>query len=390
MGKLTATGITNLNEPGKYSDGDGLFLWVKSKTAKSWVCRVQKDGKRRDIGLGSLSKISLKDARLRAKEVRAQIEAKLDPVAERRKAAGIPTFRAAAALVFAEQAPAWRNAKHAKQWMRTLEVHAFPFIGDMSADQIANEHVRDLLAEIWLTLPETSRRVRQRIGQIIDWAVGKGYRAAPLAMGVINRSLPKTRPMRGHFKSMPYQSLPAWLTGLRAKPVTVGRLALEFTILTAARTGEIRSALWSEIDLETKLWTRPGDHMKKNKEHIVPLSSAALSVLEKARPLSNRTGLIFPGTGKGAKLSDATMGKVLKDDGQTATPHGMRSSFRVWIQEQTSVPHEVAEMALAHVQQDATVAAYARSNLLEKRTVLMAQWADFCGGGTGKVVRLLG
>jgi integrase len=390
MGKLTSTGIKVLDEPGKYPDGAGLFLWVKSKTAKSWVCRVQKDGKRRDIGIGSFSKVSLKDARQRATAVRVQMEAKLDPVAERRKAAGIPTFRAAAALVFSEQAPAWRNAKHAKQWMRTLEVHAFPFIGDMSVDQIANEHVRDLLAAIWLTVPETARRVRQRVGQIIDWSVGKGYRAAPLAIGVINRSLPNSRSKRGHHSAMPYQTLPTWLVGLRSKPVTVGRLALEFGILTAARSGEVRGAKWNEIDVDSKLWTIPGGRMKAGKEHIVPLSDAALLVLEKVRPLSNSGGLIFPGIAKGRPLSDMTLVKILRDDGQTATPHGMRSTFRVWCQEQTSVPHEVAEMALAHVQKDATVAAYARSNLLEKRTVLMAQWADFCGLGSGKVIRLVG
>ena len=390
MGDLTATGIAALNAPGKYSDGNGLFLWIKSKTAKSWVVRVQKDGKRRDIGLGALSKVTLAEARKRAAVVRGQMEAKVDPVAERRKAAGIPTFRAAAAAVFGEQAKAWRNAKHAAQWMRTLEAYAFPTIGDMTVDQIATEHVRDLLAAIWLTVPETARRVRQRVGQVIDWSVGKGYRAAPLAMGVINRSLPTARPKRGHHAAMAYQALPAWLAGLRAKPATVGRMALELAILTAARSGEVRGAVWSEIDLEARLWTIPADRMKAGHQHVVPLSDAAVAVLQKARPLSNGRGLVFPSPAKGKQLSDMTLLKVLRDDGLDATPHGMRAAFRTWCQEQTSAPHEVAEMALAHSQKDAVVAAYARTSLIEKRITLMTQWADFCGGGKGKVVRLVG
>jgi integrase len=390
MGDLTATGIAALNAPGKYSDGNGLFLWVKSKTAKSWVVRVQKDGKRRDIGLGPLSKVTLAEARKRAAVVRGQMEAKIDPVAERRKAAGIPTFRAAAAAVFSEQAKAWRNAKHAAQWMRTLETHAFPTIGDMTVDQIATEHVRDLLAAIWLTVPETARRVRQRVGQVIDWSVGKGYRAAPLAMGVVNRSLPAARPKRGHHAAMPYKTVPAWLAGLRAKPATVGRMALEFAVLTAARSGEVRGAVWSEIDIEARLWTIPADRMKAGHEHVVPLSDAAIAVLQKARPLSSGRGLVFPSPAKGKPLSDMTLVKVLRDDGLDATPHGMRAAFRTWCQEKSNVAHEVAEMALAHVQKDATVAAYARSNLIEKRITLMAQWSDFCGGGQGKIVRLVG
>jgi integrase len=390
MGNLTATGIAALNAPGKYSDGNGLFLWIKSKTAKSWVVRVQKDGKRRDIGLGPLSKVTLAEARKRAAVVRAQMEAKVDPVAERRKAAGVPTFRVAAAAVFSEQAKAWRNAKHSAQWLRSLETHAFPSIGDMTVDRIATEHVRDLLATIWLTVPETARRIRQRVGQVIDWSVAKGYRASPLAMAVINRSLPTARPKRGHHAAMPYPALPAWLAGLRAKPATVGRLALEFAILTAARSGEARGADWSEIDLEARVWSIPADRMKAGHEHMVPLSDAAVAVLQKARPLSNGRGLVFPSPIKGKQLSDMTLLKVLRDDGLGATPHGMRATFRTWVQEQTSAPHEVGEKALAHTQKDATVSAYARSNLLEKRIALMSQWADFCDGGKGKVVRLVG
>jgi integrase len=390
MGDLTATGIAALNAPGKYSDGNGLFLWIKSKTAKSWVVRVQKDGKRRDIGLGALSKVTLAEARKRAAVVRGQMEAKVDPVAERRKAAGIPTFRAAAAAVFGEQAKAWRNAKHAAQWMRTLEAYAFPTIGNMKVDQIGHEHVIELLVKIWTNKRETARRVRQRVAQVIDWAVGKGYRAAPLPMSVINRALFGTKQKRGHHTAMRYQDLPAWLAGLRAKPSTVGRMALELAILTAARSGEVRGAVWSEIDLEARLWTIPADRMKADEKHEVPLSDPAIAVLQKVRPLSNGRGLVFPSPSTGKKLSDMTLLKILRDDGLDATPHGMRAAFRTWCQEQTSAPHEVAEMALAHSQKDAVVAAYARSSLIEKRITLMTQWADFCGGGKGKVVRLVG
>ncbi len=257
MGKLTATAVKAAKGAGRYGDGDGLFLLVGPTGAKSWMVRVQKDGKRRDFGLGSAKKVTLALARERSAKARSQIEAGIDPVAERRKAAGIPTFREAAALVHAEHKRGWRNGKHNKQWLSSLEAHAFPAIGDVAVSELDGPAVRDVLATIWLTTPETARRIRQRIVTIMDWAVGKNYRSAPLAMAVIVKSLPKQRERVKHHPALPYADVPAFMVKLRERE-TVGRMALEALILTAARSGEVRGATWAEIDLEGALWTIPG------------------------------------------------------------------------------------------------------------------------------------
>ncbi|MDE2341523.1 MAG: DUF4102 domain-containing protein, partial [Alphaproteobacteria bacterium] len=207
MGRLTATAVKAAKSAGRYGDGDGLFLLVGPTGARSWVCRVQKDGRRRDIGLGSEKKVTLALARERASKVRAQVEAGIDPVAERRKAAGIPSFREAAALVFAENRDTWRNAKHQAQWLSSLDTYAFPQIGDMSVSQIDGPHVRDVLVAIWLAKPETARRVRQRINTVIDWAIAKGYRNAPLPIAALNKSLPKTKTPPKHHAALPYAEI---------------------------------------------------------------------------------------------------------------------------------------------------------------------------------------
>lgn len=214
MGKLTATAVKAMNEPGRYGDGDGLFLLVGKRGGKSWMVRVQKDGRRRDIGLGSAAKVPLKLARERAAAVRSQVEAGVDPVAERRKAAGIPTFSEAAKSVHAEHKASWKNGKHNAQWLSSLEAHAFPEIGDRSVAELDAAAVRDVLASIWLAKPETARRVRQRIRTVIDWAVAKGYRDGPLAMAVIDKALPKQRERAKHHKAVPYAEMPEFLDAL--------------------------------------------------------------------------------------------------------------------------------------------------------------------------------
>lgn len=208
MGKLTATAVKAATNPGRYGDGDGLFLLVGPTGARSWMVRVQKDGKRRDIGLGSAGKVTLALARDRARTVRSQIEAGIDPIAERRKAAGIPTFREAAATVHAEHKGGWKNDKHRKQWLATLEAYAFPAFGDVSVGSVDAAAVRDALAAIWLTKPETARRLRQRIVTVIDWAVAKGYRDGPLAMAVIDKALPKQRAKAKHHTALPMPIYP--------------------------------------------------------------------------------------------------------------------------------------------------------------------------------------
>ncbi len=282
MGKLTANGVKALRTSGRYGDGDGLYLLVTGAGARSWAVRIQKNGKRRDIGLGSAAKVSLAEARVKAAKVRSQVEAGIDPVADRRKQAGIPTFRSAAAMVHAEAKAGWRNGKHNKQWLSSLETHAFPAIGDVSVSELDGPMVRDVLAAIWLTRPETARRIRQRIASIADWATAKGYRDAPLPMATINRALPKQKRSDNHHAAMPYADVPEFMVDLRDK-VTVGRLALEFAILTAARSGEVRGATWAEIDLDNALWTIPAERTKPGREHVVPLSPASIKVLSVAK-----------------------------------------------------------------------------------------------------------
>lgn len=389
MGKLTATAVKAAKAAGRYGDGGGLFLMVGASGSKSWLVRVQKDGKRRDIGLGGASKVPLALARERAVIARSQIEAGIDPVAARRKAAGVPTFREAAALVHAEHKGSWRNAKHSGQWLATLTAYAFPTLGDLSVSRIEAPAVRDALAAIWLTKPETARRLRQRICTVIDWAVAKGYRDLPLAMAVIDKALPRQRQGVKHHAALPHSAMPAFMATLRAKE-TMGRLALEAVILTAARSGEIRLAAWGELDLEAALWTIPADRMKAKRPHVVPLSAPAVALFERMK--AHRRGgsdLVFPGAARGKPLSDMTLTKALRDMAVDAVPHGFRSTFRDWVAEETHWPAELAEAALAHVIADKTVAAYQRGSMLDKRRVMMTAWAEFCEGVTrGNVVSI--
>jgi integrase len=382
MGKLTPVGVKAASKPGRYGDGDGLFLLVSRSGSKSWMVRVQKDGRRRDIGLGSISKVPLKLARERAAIARSQVEAGIDPVAERRKAAGIPTFREAAALVHAEQKAGWKNGKHQAQWLTTLQTYAFPAFGDRSVAAIDTAAVRDALVPIWLSKPETARRLRQRIRTVIDWAVAKNYREHALAMSVIDKALPKQRDKVKHHAALPYADLPLFMPTLRERE-SMGRLALEAVILTAARSGEVRLARWSELDLDKREWTIPAERMKAGREHVVPLSEPAAALFERMKAYRQaNSDLVFPGQKRGQPLSDMTLTKVLKDMGKDVTAHGFRSTFRDWVAEKTNWPSDLAEAALAHAVKDKTVASYQRGTMLEKRRELMAAWANYCAGET--------
>jgi len=388
LSKLTATSVKAATNPGRYGDGGGLFLLIAPSGSKSWMVRVQKDGRRRDIGLGSVAKVPLKLARERAALVRSQIEVGIDPVAERRKAAGIPTFRQAAALVHAEHKSGWKNGKHQAQWLSTLEAYAFPAFGDLSVAAVGTAEVRDALVPIWLSKPETARRLRQRIRTVIDWAVAKGFREHGLVMSVIDKALPKQRAKVKHHAALPYAELPAFYANLRERE-TMGRLALEAAILTAARSGEVRLAQWSEIDLEAALWTVPAERMKAGREHVVPLSPAAVALFERMKVYRRMdSDLVFPGQGRGKPLSDMTLTKALRDMGKNVTAHGFRSTFRDWVAEQTSWPSDLAEAALAHVVSDKTVAAYQRGTMLQKRCELMNAWAAYCCGSESNVIQL--
>jgi integrase len=378
MGKLTATLVKAIKLAGRYGDGDGLFLLVNRTGAKSWVCRVQKDGRRRDFGLGSEKKVPLALARERACSVRCQVEAGIDPIAERRKAAGIPTFREAAAKVYAENQKSWKNAKHQAQWLSSLEAYAFPIMGDVAVNAVDGPMVRDVLVSIWLSKPETARRVRQRINTVMDWAVAKGFRETVLPMAALNKSLPKVKVKPKHYAAMSYQDVPAFMTKLRER-VSMGRLALEALILTATRSGEIRGAVWSEFDMEKALWTIPAERMKAGVEHIIPLSDQALDVFKRAATFREHgNDLVFPGTKRGQPLSDMTLTKVLRDMELAVTAHGFRSSFRDWVAEETDFDGDTAEMALAHTIESKVEAAYRRGKLVDKRRVMMAAWGVYC------------
>lgn len=390
MGRLTVTSLKSaLKKPGRHGDGHGLFLQVGTGGAASWIVRVQKDGRRRDIGLGSASKISLTVARERASTARTDVEMGTDPIAKRKKATGIPTFRQAAGQFIAEHQKTWRNGKHGKQWTSTLEKYAYPSIGDTLVSEVDAPAIRDLLVSFWVDKPETARRVKQRIGAVLDWAHAKGYREAEAPMRAIGKGLPRPKQQANHFAAMPYVDVPSFIVKLRERQ-SWGRLALEAAILTAARSGEIRGATWAEIDLENALWTIPAERMKAKREHVVPLSPAALSVFKLAAALKTAGHkFIFHGNKRDKPMSDMTLTKVLRDLGQDVTAHGFRSSFRDWVSEETDFPGDVAEAALAHMVSNKTEAAYRRGKLLEKRRKLMDAWGSYCEGSKASLVRIV-
>ena len=382
MGKLTAMGVKAAKEPGRYSDGEGLMLLVKPGGSKSWLLRIQWNGTRRDIGLGSAGSVSLSEARQRATEARKDVEAGKDPSRAGRVSqallAAVPTFRVAAVAAHAERKAGWRNPKHRAQWLSSLETHAFPAIGDTPVDKITAAAVRDLLTPIWLTKPETARRVMQRVGAVLDLAHAAGHRPSEAPMRTIGKGLPRQPKRDRHFAALPYSDA-AGLMAKLGECDTAGRLALRFLILTAARSGEVRGATWEEIDLAAATWTVPASRMKAGKEHVVPLSRAALDVLEAAAKA--RTGgeaePIFAGLA-GRSLSDMTLGKVLRVAvGGKWTVHGMRTAFRTWAAERTDYAGDIVEAALAHTNPNKVEAAYRRTNYLEKRVPLMADWAAF-------------
>ena len=382
MGNLTALKVKATLKPGRYQDGDGLMLLVKPTGARSWVLRAQVDGRRRDFGLGAGKDLSLAEAREKAAAIRKSFRGGADPVAIKRaeKAARkmIPTFREAAETLHGELDASWRNDKHKDQWISTLKAYAFPTLGDVRIDHVDAPAIRDLLLPIWLNKPVTARRVRQRIGSVLDWAYSKGFRASEAPMRSVGKGLPKQPQGGAHFTAMPYPDVPALMKRLAATD-SAGRLALRFAILTAARSGEVRGATWDEIDLNAGVWTIPGTRMKAGRTHIVPLSPASIDVLERASKLrASRSGAIVFVSPRGGQLSDMTLTKALRDSGEaTATVHGFRSSFRDWAAEKTETANEVLEAALAHTIPNKVEAAYRRTNFLEKRVTLMRAWASF-------------
>lgn len=310
----------------------------------------------------------------------------IDPVAERKQERlVVPTFRIAATSVHDGHKAGWKNGKHQNQWLSTLTTYAFPKIGDLPADKIEGPQIRDLLAPIWLSKPETARRVRQRIGTVLDWAYAKGFRASEAPMRSLSKGLPRQPKKDGHFAAMSYAQVPAFITRLRERE-SVGRLALETLILTAARAGEIRGARWKELDLDAGLWTSPAERMKMGRTHIVPLSAEMADAFRRAETFkAGASDLVFPGQDVKQPLSDMTLLKILRDMEIAATVHGFRSAFRDWVAERTDFAREVAEAALAHTIANKVEAAYRRTDFLDKRKLLMTAWAAFCSGSAEDV-----
>lgn len=386
---LTAAKIRNISEPGFYVDGHGLHLKVEPSGSKRWVQRLMIRGKRCDLGLGSAALVSLAEARETAIENRKIARAGGDPIAERRRASDIPTFEEAAKKVHDLHLPTWRNEKHSKQWLATLTEYVFPHFGRKKVDAITSADVLEALSPIWTAKPETAGRTRQRISAVMKWCVAQGWRQDNPAEA-ISRALPKRSKAVKHRPSLPYQEVAGAISKVRDSEASdATKLALEFLVLTASRSGEVRGAKWEEFDLQAEIWTVPGERMKAGKPHRVPLSPRSLHILKQAEKLGDKTGLVFPGTKTGKPLSDATFSKLLRELGIPCVPHGFRSSFRVWAAEQTNIPREVCEFALAHVIKDKAEAAYARSDLFEKRRKLMDSWAQYLAStGSAKVARL--
>ena len=388
--ELSALQVRRIRRPGLHAVGgvDGLQMQVKDSGARSWILRVKVGARRRDLGLGGFPDVPLEKARERAREAREQLRQGVDPLAARRAASEALraadmrrlTFDQAAKLCHEKKRPEFTNAKHGRDWINSITTHASPSLGKLPIADVQVSHVIAALTPIWTSKTETATRVRQRIEDVLDWATVNGYRAGPNPAawdGNLEHALPRPSRVKKveHHAALPWQQVGAFMAELR-KREGMGARALEFAILTAARSGEVRLAQWDEIYLAAKLWTVPAERMKARKVHRVPLSEAAVKVLE-ALPRMAGSNYVFPAV-RGGPLSDMSLSAVTRRMSVAAVPHGFRSSFKDWCRSSTSFPDEVSELALAHVNDDATRAAYARDELLPKRRALMAQWAKYC------------
>lgn len=408
MPKIVSKALTPLQvknaKPGRHADGEGLYLLVKDTSARSWVFRFMLNGKARDVGLSRCpeaisllqksggDELTLAQARDVAAIYRLKVKAGIDPLEERnqvkaaaaaeqqaRQAASV-TFRSVAENFLAAKEDGWRNSKHRQQWHNTLATYVYPVIGDIVVGDIDTPHVLQVLEPIWKHKAETASRVRGRMETILDAAKVRGYRTGENPArwrGHLAQILPaRTRLSRGHHKAASYSEVPIILAELRERRA-MAALALEFTVLTAARTGEVIGAMWSEVDLDKAIWTVPAARMKAAREHRVPLSERAVEILRETKKLESQ--FLFPGP-RGGQLSGMAMSMLLRRMNTEATVHGFRSSFRDWAAECTGYPHEVCEMALAHTIANKAEAAYRRGDVFEKRRRLMSDWSAYCAG----------
>jgi integrase len=376
MWNLTALKVKNAR-PGTYGDGKGLYLRVKPSGSRSWILRVQHQGRRQDIGLGSVDDVGLAEAREVAARLRTVARRGEDAIAERdRNKIRIISFAEAADLAHAELGKVW-SEKTSLEFKSSLDLHAVPSLGRRRVADIDTAHILATLGPIWITKPQTARKVRHRIMQVLAFAKSHGWRTAPIPeMTDISRGLAKQPKSKGH-AALPFPEVPAFFDAERKKSESSARLGLLFTILTAARSGEVRKADWSQIDLEAREWRRPGSIMKSGEPHVVMLSNEAIGLLRRARSNFGDAGPIFPSS-QGKILTDMALSKMMKLAGRPETVHGFRSSFRDWAAEKMPhVPAMVAEMALAHSVGTAVEKAYLRSDLKVLRLQLMADWGAF-------------
>ena len=397
MNKLTTLKVKSA-KPGRHGDGDGLQLLVKPTGGRSWLLRIQQNGKRRDIGLGSVDlsnrtpeqrrasddipllsrrSLTLQEARDKAAELRKFALAGRDPIVERdRERRKVPTFEEAAIACHEEMKGGW-STKQAYTFLASLERHAFPKLGKLAVDRIEASDIRDMLSPIWGRYSDMSQKVKVRVGQVLNFSHSKGWRPTEAPGRAVTMELGK-RAASTNLAAMPYPDVPAFVADVNAKEITVGRLALLFTILTAARSGEVRNARWSHIDREGRLWNRPAELMKARTAHTVTLSPAAIITLVRAAALNGKQpdAFIFPNS-KGLPLSDMTLTKVMRDAKVPYTVHGFRSSFRDWAAEKMPEMHDAAEAALAHTVQNKVERAYKRTKLIEMRRELLKAWGAY-------------
>ena len=396
--ELSALAVQRLTAPGMHAVGGvaGLYLCVSPSGARSWIARVNVDGKRREMGLGSFPDVSLSIAREKARAARSDTTMGIDPVAHRKEARSARQALKATQKTFADCAKAyieahsdsWRNAKHRAQWPSTFETYVYPTMGTVLVGEVTQAHVMAVLLPIWKTKTQTATRLRGRIEQVLAWATAAGFRQGENCArwaGLLDQLLPapgKVSEPR-HHPAVRVDDMPAFIKALRQHD-GLSPKALEFAVLTAARSGEVRGANWAEIDLEAAVWTVPPERMKAGKEHRVPLSAAAIKLLE-AMPRIEGTELVFPAP-RGGQLSDMALTALTRrmnfrdDAGRVCVPHGFRSSFRDWVFERTDYPRDLAEAALAHALENKVEAAYRRGDALERRRAMMQAWANYCEG----------
>ena len=378
--KALSAAFVRTAAPGRYCDGQGLYLFVQPSGTRSWVQRLAIRGRRHELGLGSAALVPLAEARARALANRKIAREGGDPLAEKRRAEATPTFAAAAARVLEQKQAGWSTSRHASTWLRSLETYAFPRIGGRLVSEVKSADVLEILTPIWHERAQTALRVRQRIRAVLEWAVAMELRPD----NPCDRIAPVLGPQQAvvqHMRALPHQQVATAVAMVRASGgAPAVKLAFEFLVLTAARWGEVRGATWDEMDTTAHVWTIPANRMKAKRDHRVPLCRRATEVLDAAQTLGDGSGpLVFPAKSR-TPLPEKKLRRLLQDRNIAAVPHGFRSTFRDWAAERTNHPREVVEAALAHMVHNKVEAAYARSDLFERRRRLMDEWAAYVDG----------